>query len=70
MWGHGLGIGILKGLFERIAQYQSPHCGCNPQILLSDMLARILKRSAPPLFLFYSHSLGVVAFFMDELRRG
>jgi hypothetical protein len=26
--------------------------------------------SAPSLFLFYSHSLGVVAFFMDELGRG
>ena len=37
------GIGIIKGLFERIAQYQRRHCGCKPRTSLSDMRAFILR---------------------------
>ena len=38
-----MGIGISKGLFERLAQYQRSHCGFNPQPSLSDMRAFILR---------------------------
>ena len=47
-------IGIPKGLFERIAQYQSLHCGCNPQILLSDMREVILRGGSDQLIFLSS----------------
>ena len=49
------GIGILKGLFERIAKDQRPRGGFNPQTLLSDMREFLLRiGSDGPIF----HGLG------------
>jgi len=45
-----LGIGNLKGLFERLGKYQRPHCGFNPQTSLSEMRAFILRGGLTDLF--------------------
>jgi hypothetical protein len=38
-----LGIGFIKGLFERIAQYQRSYCGFKPRTSLSAMSVFVLR---------------------------
>ena len=56
----GWGIGILKGLFERLAQYQRPRCGFNPRTSLSDMRAFIVRGEFDRLIFPGSGFLGTV----------